>query len=69
MCLSKAYIDNNGKREFLMTDIATVKGVDGKLILKNLFGETKELSATIREIDFTASILGLELSGEGVSVT
>ena len=45
------------KKEFLMTDIASVK-VDGrKLILNSLFGEKKELNAAIREIDFTASLL------------
>ena len=68
MCLSKAYIEKDGKKEFLMTDIASVKVEDGSLILKSLFGEKKEVAAIIREIDFTASVLKLELSGGGVSV-
>jgi len=68
MCLSKAYVEKSGKKEFLMTDIASVKADGGKLILKSLFGEKKELTAVIREIDFTASLLRLELSGEGVPV-
>jgi predicted RNA-binding protein len=61
MCLSKAYIEKDGKKKFLMTDIASVK-VDGrKLVLNNLFGEKKELTAVIREIDFTANFLKLEV--------
>lgn len=66
MCLSKAYVEKGGKKEFLMTDIASVKVEDGKLTLKSLFGEKKEVAATIREIDFTASLLKLEFSGGGV---
>jgi predicted RNA-binding protein len=60
MCLSKAYIEKDNKKEFLMTDIASVKVEDGKVILKSLFGEKKEIEAYIREIDFTTSLLKLE---------
>ena len=52
MCLSKAYIDRNGKRELVMEEIALVKIEDGKLLLRTLFGEQKEIGANIREIDF-----------------
>ena len=63
MCLSKAYVEKDGKKEFLMTDIASVK-VDGdKLVLKNLFGEKKIFSANILEIDFTDNSLRLDISG------
>ncbi len=65
MCLSKAYVEKNGEKEFLMKDIASVK-VDGrKLVMSSLFGEKKELAAAIREIDFTASLLKLEIYGAG----
>ena len=68
MCLSKADVEKAGKKEFLMTDIASVK-VDGtKLVLSSLFGEKKELSARILEINFTASFLKLEISGGGLPV-
>lgn len=60
MCLSKAYIEKDNKKEFLMTEIALVKVEDGKVILKSLFGEKKEIKGTICEIDFTASLLKLE---------
>jgi predicted RNA-binding protein len=63
MCLSKAYIVKDGKKEFVMTDIASVK-VDGdKLVLSSLFGEKKLFSANILEIDFTANTLKLGLFG------
>ena len=65
MCLSKAYVEKDNKKEFLMTDVASV-GVEGKkLTLKNLFGEKKEIMATIREIDFVGNSLRLEVSGKG----
>ena len=68
MCLSKAYIEKDGKKEFLMTDIASIKVEGGKLILKSLFGEKKEINASIREVDFTSSLLKLEVSGGGLRV-
>jgi predicted RNA-binding protein len=62
MCLSKAYVIKDNKKEFLMTDISSVKVDGGKLVLSNLFGEKKELAATILEVDFTANSLKLEFS-------
>ena len=50
MCLSKAYIDRNGKRELLMEEIASVEIENEKLLFKTLFGEKKEMGANIREI-------------------
>jgi predicted RNA-binding protein len=40
----------------------------GKLVMKSLFGEKKELNATILEIDFTASVLKLEVVRDGLTV-
>ena len=60
MCLSKAYFDRNGEKELLMEDIASVTIKDDRLLLKTLFGEQKELEATIREIDFKANSILLE---------
>jgi predicted RNA-binding protein len=68
MCLSKAYLEKGSKKELIMSDIASVKVEGSKLVLKSLFGEKKEVAATIREIDFTASLLKLEVSREGVPV-
>ena len=54
MCLSKAYVDRNGKRELLMEEIAFIKVEDEKLLLRTIFGEQKEIGANISEIDFLA---------------
>lgn len=59
MCLSKAFLEENGKSKLVMEDIASVSVVDGKLILRTLFGEKREVNATIREINFTNSRLTL----------
>ena len=68
MCLSKAYVVKDGKKQFLMTDIASVK-VDGeKLVLSSLFGESKTYNANILEIDFTANSLKLDVSGDCLPV-
>ena len=60
MCLSKAYIASNGERGLLMEDVASVEIKDNKLLLKTLFGEEKEIEASIRKIDFVARSIVLE---------
>ena len=60
MCLSKAYVDRNGKRELLMEEIASIKVKGEKLLVRTLFGEQKEIGANIREIDFLTHSIILE---------
>ena len=60
MCLSKAYVDRNGRRELLMEEIASVEIGGDKLLFKTLFGEQKEIEANIRQIDFLSHSLVLE---------
>jgi len=68
MCLSKAYVDRSGKRELLVEEVASVEVRNGKLLLRTLFGEQKEVEARIRQIDFmTHSILLENLEEAGVS--
>ena len=68
MCLSKAYVDRNGKRELLLEEIASVGIEDDKLLFRTLFGERKEVKADIREIDFlTHSIFLGNLKEGGIS--
>ena len=60
MCLSRAYVAKNGNKEMLLEEIISVQ-IDGKkLLLKTLFGEQKELEASIREIDFLGRSILLE---------
>ena len=65
MCLSKAYVDRNGRVELLIEEIASVKFEGEKLLLKTLFGEQKEIGANIREIDFLTHSIFLENPKEG----
>ena len=60
MCLSKAYFDRGGKKEILLEDVASIVISDGKIHLKTLFGEQKEISARIREIDLVGHSILLE---------
>ena len=60
MCLSKAYVDRNGERELIMEEIALLEFENGKLQVRTLFGEQREIEATIREINFLNSSIILE---------
>jgi predicted RNA-binding protein len=51
MCQSTAYILKDGKEEELMTDIATIIPEGKKLRLISLFGEEKEIEASITEVN------------------
>ena len=60
MCLSKAYVVTDGRRELVMEEIASVEIGDGRLLLKTLFGEQREIRANIRQIDFLTHTIVLE---------
>ena len=60
MCLSKAYVDRNGKRELVMEEVASLEFGDDKLLLKTLFGEQREVKGSIKEIDFLTHSIVLE---------
>jgi len=60
MCLAKAYIGRNSEKELLLEEIASLKVRDGKLLVTTLFGEQREIEASIKEIDFMASSIVLE---------
>ena len=59
MCLAKAYINDN-MGEPLMKDISAVETGEGKVLMRTLFGERKEVAANIKEIDFLKSSIILE---------
>ena len=60
MCLAKAYISQKNKKELVMEEISSLKVKDGKLLVTTLFGEQKEIEASIKEIDFMASSIILK---------
>ena len=52
MCLSKVYIDDNGKKKLLAEEVASVEVKGNQVLLKNLFVEEKKVEASIKKIDF-----------------
>ena len=52
MCLSKVYVERNGERGLLLEEVTSLEVKDDRLLLKTLFGEQKEIEASIKEIDF-----------------
>lgn len=55
MCLGKAYIEADNRRELVLDSIALIEIADTKLKLSTIFGDQKELEARIKEIDFEGS--------------
>ena len=55
MCLGKAYIEADNRRELFLDSIALIEIADTKLKLSTIFGDTKEIEASIKEIDFESS--------------
>lgn len=60
MCLSKVYVIKNGKRELVLSEVASLKVAANKLQLTTLLDEQKEIQASIREIDFLTHSIILE---------
>lgn len=60
MCLSQAFLEDIGNKEFLMADVTRVEISGDRLTLKSLFGEQKELAAKLKVIDFVANTMLLE---------
>ncbi len=63
MCMAKAYLDAGGERELLIEDVASVESKDSRVRIANLFGETREVEAVIREVDFQNGSIVLERLG------
>jgi len=62
MCLSKAYVDRNGRMELLSEEVASLEIEKGKVLVKELFGEQRVIRANIKEIDFLNGKIILEKS-------
>jgi len=61
MCLSKVYVGDDAKKEPLMQEVVSLEVTDdGKLLLKTIFGQQKEIRAEIRQIDFQTSSIFLK---------
>ncbi|MFH0941669.1 MAG: CooT family nickel-binding protein [Chloroflexota bacterium] len=60
MCLSRAYLETNGKSELLMAEITRVEIAGDRLILKDLFGQQKEIGGRLKVVDFVANTMLVE---------
>jgi len=50
MCEANAYIFENGKEELYLENVDVMKPEEGKIFLKNLFGEQKVFEGEIKEV-------------------
>ena len=50
MCEAIVYLNKNGKQETLMENVVTIRPEADRLILVDLFGERREVTAAIKEV-------------------
>ncbi len=50
MCETNVFIDKNGDEELFMENVDVIRPDDGKILLKNLFGEENVFEGSIKEI-------------------
>ncbi|MFX0203283.1 MAG: CooT family nickel-binding protein [Candidatus Hodarchaeota archaeon] len=54
MCLSKVYLKINSGLELVLEDTANIQVEGNTVILKDLFGKTSMIEATIQQIDLVS---------------
>ncbi len=60
MCEANAYVYTDGNEELYLENVDIMKPEDGKIFLKNLFGEQKVFEGRIREISLLRHRIVLE---------
>ncbi len=50
MCEANAYLETDGKEELYLENVDIMKPEDGKIYMRNLFGEQKYFEGSIKEI-------------------
>lgn len=60
MCETNAYLYKDGKEELYLENVDVMKPEDGRVYLKNLFGEQKIFNGTIKEISLMKHKIVLE---------
>ena len=50
MCDTNAYIETDGNEELYLENVNLIRPEDGRIYLKNLFGEEKTFEGSIKEI-------------------
>ncbi len=60
MCEANAYIYKDGKEELYLENVDIMRPEEGKIYLKNLFGEQKVFDGDIKEISLLRHKIVLE---------
>ena len=60
MCEANAYIYKDGKEEMYLENVDIMRREEGKIYLRNLFGEQKLFNGTIKEISLLKHKIVLE---------
>lgn len=60
MCLAKAFLEKDGERELILESVALMEIEGKRLRLSSLFGEEKEIEASVRQVDFENSRIILQ---------
>lgn len=60
MCEANAYIYNDGKEELYLENVDVMKPENGKIFMKNLFGEQKTFEGEIKEVSLLRHKIILE---------
>lgn len=60
MCEANAYIYKDGKEELYLENVDLMRPEEGKIYLKNLFGEQKVFNGEIKEISLVRHKIILE---------
>ncbi len=60
MCLAKVYLKDGGEERLIMETVAYAEQKGGKLLLKNILRQEKEVDGEIVSIDFSASKIVLK---------
>jgi predicted RNA-binding protein len=60
MCETNVYIEKDGKEELYLENVDVLKPEDGKIFMKNIFGEQKTFEGLIKEISLNTHRIVLE---------
>jgi predicted RNA-binding protein len=60
MCLATVYVEDDGRREEVMQDVAWIKPESGGLQLITFLGESRLFQAKIKSVDLVNGLIVLE---------
>ncbi|HCX90215.1 MAG: RNA-binding protein [Deltaproteobacteria bacterium CG_4_8_14_3_um_filter_43_13] len=63
MCEANAYLERDGKEELILESVDIIEPEDGKVFIRNIFGEQKVLNSRIKKISLIDHKILLEEIG------